>query len=151
MSTLFDPSERATLVTRVRRLRPDSARQWGRMTPHQAVCHLADAFRFALGEKPAASAGTVMGPFMRWVALSLPMRWPHGVKTMPEMEQGIGGTPPLEFERDRAELLTLVDRFCARDRDAPWPAHPIFGAMQAHHWGRWGYRHLDHHLRQFGE
>jgi hypothetical protein len=28
--------------------------------------------------------------------------------------------------------------------------HPIFGAMSERAWLRWGYLHMDHHLRQFG-
>lgn len=150
MSTLFDPSIRKALTTRIDALRPDSARQWGRMSPHQSVCHLSDGFRMVLGERVVRSRVTALGPVMRFVALSLPLQWPHGVKTMPESEQGVGGTPPVEFERDRQDLLTLVDRFCARGGDSAWPDHPMFGRMHAVHWGRWGYRHLDHHLRQFG-
>ena len=26
----------------------------------------------------------------------------------------------------------------------------IFGAMTTERWKRWGYLHMDHHLRQFG-
>jgi len=29
-------------------------------------------------------------------------------------------------------------------------AHPLFGRLTTAEWGRWGYRHMDHHLRQFG-
>src|ERR1700730_18570769 len=42
---LDDRDARADLVSRVARLTPESARHWGRMTSHQAVCHLRDSFR----------------------------------------------------------------------------------------------------------
>jgi len=61
------------------------------MSPHQAICHLSDGFRFGLGVKPAALRTNVFSPIMRVVALHLPLQWPHGVKTMPEVEQGVGG------------------------------------------------------------
>ena len=73
MSTLFDPSVRKALTTRIDALRPDSARQWGRMSPHQAVCHLSDGFRMVLGEKVVRPRVTALGPVMRFVALSLPL------------------------------------------------------------------------------
>jgi len=150
VSTLFDPSTRHALEDRIEALQPDSVRHWGRMSPHQAMCHLSDGFRMALGERMPRPRLTVMSPLLRFVAISMPLRWPHRVKTMPEVEQGVGGTPPVEFDRDRRELLVLIDRLCARSGQQQWPDHPMFGSMRLAHWGRWGYRHLDHHLRQFG-
>jgi len=150
MSTIFDPAVRASLEARLRALGPASARQWGRMTPHEAICHLADAFRVALREKSAAPTPGRFKPLVRFVALRLPMRWPRDLKTLPEAEQGVGGTPPAEFERDRGDLLSLVDRFCAAAPGDLAPTHPIFDRMRRGDWGRWAYRHLDHHLRQFG-
>src|SRR5262245_15858795 len=100
MKTIFDAAVRETLETRVRAMRFDSGREWGRMSPHQAICHLSDAFRLVLGEKQVSSRTNAFSPIMRIVALHLPLQWPHGVQTMPEVEQGVGGTPPVEFERD---------------------------------------------------
>ena len=77
------------------------------------------------------------------------MKWPQNIKTRPEVEQGMGGTPPVEFERDRAMLVVVFDRFC--DPSATLAAtHPFFGPMSRQDWLRWGYLHADHHLRQFG-
>jgi hypothetical protein len=150
MPNLFNPHTRSGLEARVRCLDPDSARRWGRMSPHQAICHLSDGLRMVLGEKTVASRTGVLAPMMRFVALHTPLPWPRGIKTLPEAEQGIGGTPPLEFERDRADLLILIDRFCCARADDLAPRHPMFGPMKKDEWGTWGYRHLDHHLRQFG-
>ena len=120
------------------------------MTPHQAVCHLSDAFRIALREKPVADRTTTFTPVLRFVALRVPLKWPKGFQTVPEVEQGCGGTPPFEFERDRTELLSLMSRFSASGDHERAATHPIFGPMTTFHWGRWGYLHVDHHLRQFG-
>jgi hypothetical protein len=78
------------------------------------------------------------------------MRWPRGIATVPEIEQGCGGTTPMEFERDRMELLGLMSRFRSSTDTLRAAMHPIFGSMTVSLWGIWGYRHLDHHLRQFG-
>lgn len=151
MARRLDAASRADLEARVHRLRPDSVRRWGRMTPHQAICHMSDALRMALNERPVAPMGGPLAPLIRFVALSLPVRWPQGrIKTVPEVEQGLGGTPPGDFERDRTELLELMTRFCATPPDGFCPTHPIFGPMTMDRWTRWGYLHLDHHLRQFG-
>ena len=76
------------------------------------------------------------------------MQWPHGVATRPEMEQGIGGTAPVEFLEDREKLVALIERFVKKGFD--WAEHPVFGEMSEKDWMRWGYLHCDHHLRQFG-
>jgi hypothetical protein len=151
-ATLFDTATRSRLEGRIRTLQPDSRRQWGRMSPHEAVCHLSDAFRMALGEKACASVPGRFKPVLRFVALHLPLSWPRGIKTLPEVEQGAGagGTPPVDFERDRRDLLALIARFCDARPEARSSTHPMFGPMSTAGWGRWGYRHLDHHLRQFG-
>jgi hypothetical protein len=120
------------------------------MTVGGMVCHCADALRYALCE---AKADEASGLLQRWllkpVALYLPMQWPKGVPTRPEMQQGVGGTPPDNFEDDRARLLELLARFSA-DGCSLAPRHPIFGKMTRADWMRWGYLHADHHLRQFG-
>jgi hypothetical protein len=120
------------------------------MSSHEALCHLADGFRMAIGEKPVAPIRTRFRWLVRFVALRVPMPWPRGIRTMPEVEQGRGGTPPAEFERDRQELLALMARFRAAGPAGLAPEHPLFGPMRPADWRVWANRHLDHHLRQFG-
>jgi hypothetical protein len=104
-----------------------------------------------LGEKALASKpGTLGRGWMKWGALYFPLRWPHGVPTMPEMNQEIGGTRPIEFNADVSELRRLLERFTRQPRDFTWGPHPIFGVMTERDWMRWGYLHMDHHFRQFG-
>ena len=86
---------------------------------------------------------------MKWIAIHSGLPWPHGVKTMPEVDQEIGGTRPVEFTRDRRELEELIEQFAQRT-DATMQPHPMFGRMSTVEWQRWGYLHMDHHLRQFG-
>lgn len=120
------------------------------MTPHQAICHLSDAFRRLMGATPLSSSSTILSrTLMKWIALRLPLRWPPGIRTPPEVDQEIGGTRPTEFERDRRELEALIERF-AQSRSRDLQPHPLFGPLSDAEWQRWGYLHMDHHLRQFG-
>jgi hypothetical protein len=56
----------------------------------------------------------------------------------------------VEFESDRRELESLIEQFAQRTAASLQP-HPIFGRLTDSEWQRWGYRHMDHHLRQFGK
>ena len=148
MGTLADPNVRAACHSRVACLHTDARAKWGRMTAPQMVCHLNDSFRVAMGEKYASPATSLLQrTFIKWVALRTPVRWPPGVPTRPEIEQGRGGTPPAEWESDCAELLRLIDAFAQSET---FGVHPAFGNMTQRDWLIWGYRHVDHHLRQFG-
>ena len=150
MRTLAAKADRDSIAKRFSALATADQRQWGKMSVAQMVCHVCDAYRMALGEKAASPATTLFRrTVMKWIALRAPMKWPHGVPTRPEMEQGIGGTPPVEFERDRAMLVVIFDRFCEPSANLS-PTHPFFGLMSREDWLRWGYLHADHHLRQFG-
>ena len=149
MPTLAHNRDKEELLRRIRTLRPDSVRQWGRMSVHQMVCHCCDAFRMAGGEKPTNDVSNfARRTVVKWIALHLPLRWPQGIQTVSEVDQYAGGTKPVEFYADVAELETFVERFGAHR--GTWPAHPIFGRLSQAEWQRWGYLHVDHHLRQFG-
>jgi hypothetical protein len=150
MKTLTDAQCRKEIGDRVARLRIDSQQRWGKMSAHQMVCHLADSFRGVMGEKSLAARPTFGHGAIKWIALYAPFQWPHGVKTMPEVDQEIGGTRPAEFETDKRDLLRLFERFTREPKDFAWKPHPMFLEMSEKDWMRWGYLHMDHHLRQFG-
>jgi hypothetical protein len=151
MKSLSEPDVKRSVLERIGRLHPGRKARWGRMSAHQMLCHLTDSYRVPMGEKDASSAtGPLQRTLVKWVALNVPLHWPKGVPTRPEVEQGVGGTPPVEFERDRDELIQIIQRFSDSPPNFEWRAHPTFGMMRAREWQRWGYLHADHHLRQFG-
>ena len=148
--TLSDPGARADILRRVAALTPCSERRWGRMTPHQMVCHLSDACRAALGERRLPVIGTLWErTVIRWLAIHTNVTWPQGVRTVQEADQEFGGTRPTEFARDVDELRGLIQRFGGADAQLSGD-HPLFGTLLVAEWDRFSYRHADHHLRQFG-
>ena len=154
--TLAIPADKQEIVGRLAKIQSSSPRLWGKMTAPQMICHLADSFRVTMGEKPWKTERISVTPiplpgwFVKWVALQVPLQWPHGTPTRPEVDSEKGGTPPGVLEGDVRDLLRLLDRFTRQPRDFSWQPHPIFGAMTDAEWMRWGYLHTDHHLRQFG-
>jgi hypothetical protein len=151
MKTLANVTDKAEIIARLATIGPLSQRRWGKMTAAQMICHLSDALRVSMGERaPKPIGGLASRTVVKWAALWLPSKWPQGVKTVPECEAGVGGTPPAEMERDLAELHQLLDQFTSLPRADELPPHPIFGKMSHRQWMRWGYLHMDHHLRQFG-
>jgi hypothetical protein len=151
MKSLARDSDRQELLRRLQRISSESPRRWGKMSAHQMICHLDDSFKAGTGEKPVGSSTSFLRrTVVKWIGLYLPIPWPKGIPTRPEMSQELGGTRPTEFEADRQRLIHTIERFAAISRDFAWQAHPLFGRMSERDWWRWGYLHTDHHLRQFG-
>lgn len=150
LHTLAHPDDTAALLARLRTIQPDSPRQWGRMTPHQMLCHLADSHRVALGERAASEAAPpIPRAMMKVIALYLPLPWPRNIETRPEVDQTKGGTHPSEFAADLVQVVQLTETLATRPERLA-RSHPIFGPMSVAAWQRWAYLHVDHHLRQFG-
>ena len=151
MKSLGRPRDRDELIKRLRRLRADSTRRWGRMSAHQMVCHLNDSLLLATGQRAVSHAITLPSrTIIKWIALYLPLRWPPGILTRPEVDQEAGGTRPGDFQTDVARQEALLEEVIAQRGKLGGAVHPIFGRMSERAWLRWAYLHTDHHLRQFG-
>jgi hypothetical protein len=61
-------------------------------------------------------------------------------------------SPAGDWGADVATFTRLTEELAERAADPrlQWPAHPLFGPLSRRAWGVLGYRHTDHHLKQFG-
>ena len=109
--SLAKPGTVDSLIARINALRPDSTRQWGRMTPHQMLCHVADAFDAVMGDRPMKAVDNFMRRnVVKFIALHTPLPWPKGVPPGKEVDAEVGGTKPGDFEQDRQRAPTLFRR-----------------------------------------
>jgi uncharacterized protein DUF1569 len=149
MKNLFEPSTVTEVQTRLGRLQPDSPRLWGKMHPAQAVAHLSASLETALGDAkpPRMLIGLVIGRLIKGLAIGNDKPMQKNAPTVPSFV--ISNPRDLEIERKR--LSTLIDRF-AQAGPAGCTTHPhsFFGPLRPQEWAVLMYKHLDHHLRQFG-
>ncbi len=145
--SLFDDSCRQKMLARLRGLKPDAPRRWGRMTAPQMVAHLTDQMHHALRDCPVAPRrGVLRWPPVRFASIYL-VPWPRGrVRGPAEAFR----SQPTSWEADMAALEALVARFVAQGPASDWPDHALFGRMTGRDWGVFVHKHFDHHLRQFG-
>jgi hypothetical protein len=143
--SLSDAGARQELVERVDRLAPEAKALWGRMTAPQMLAHLADWMLMAKGELNTAprNRGLSFFPLKQLAIFWLP--FPKGVPTAPELIS----RKPLVWTVERTAVRKHVESFGTLN-PAVWPEHPVFGKMTPRAWRVLGYRHMDHHLRQFG-
>ena len=147
MRTMWDGPCQREIRDRVARLSPERKGEWGMMSAPQVVCHLADSLKMALGDLPVTSKHLPIRypPLKQFIVYVAP--FPKNVPTAPELLV----RSPRGWNADVADLQALVDRFVARGSEStPWVDHPAFGRLSRRAWGVLVYRHMDHHLRQFG-
>ena len=146
MKTIFNPRDHLRLHDRIQRLQMTSRAQWGRMTSLQMVAHLSDSLKMASGELEVAPKKVPFrfSPLKELVLYVLPV--PKGVDASPELT----ARKPDDWSAEVAALREELNGLVERGAEALAPIHPAFGRMSAKQWGVLIYRHMDHHLRQFG-
>lgn len=147
MPTLADQVTRASLVTRIGQLTPERVPRWGRMNAPQMLAHCADALRMAYGEvrcEPKRVPIVQLG-IVKWLVIHV-LPFPKSAPTAPELVARV----PESWDQERQQLIALVHRFGEESARTSWPLHPLFGKLTGTQWGQLGWKHLDHHLGQFG-
>jgi hypothetical protein len=147
--SLWEPSARRELAERVRRLTPGTPARWGKMTCPQMLIHVNDQLKMSMGELPAPLERLPVRfpPLKQLIVYALP--WPKGLPTSPALVARMRGTVSPAWDSEIATFDELIERFGQRPTAASWPMHPAFGRMSRLAWGVLGYKHTDHHLRQF--
>jgi len=146
VKTLWDPRAREELAQRLDRLKPDSPRRWGKMTASQMIAHLVDAMKMATGKLKAADKKLPIrfAPLKQLIIYGPP--FPKGAPTAPE----VLGRECEDWDTECRSLKEMMDAFASFPPEAEFPRHPAFGRLSRRAWGRLGYKHIDHHLKQFG-
>jgi Protein of unknown function (DUF1569) len=148
MRNLFEAATVEEVKGRIARLRPDSERLWGEMNPAQALAHLSAQFEMIAGRTfpPRSMPGRLFGRFARSIVLNeKPLR--HSMPTDKELVV----KDDRDFDTERQRLQGMIDCF-TESGPAGCTKHPhsFFGRLTPEEWARLMYKHVDHHLQQFG-
>lgn len=148
MQSVFDSVPRRDLLLRLETLQPGSVRQWGKMNPAQMLAHVAAALETATGDRPMKQKllGKIITPFIRSLAFG---EKPFSRNSPTDPTFVI--SDQRDFDAEKKRVLALIERFLERGPVAAGnETHAFFGRMSGDEWGRLIYKHVDHHLRQFG-
>lgn len=152
MGTIANERTLEQLVSRLQQLEPTSERNWGTMSAGEMLCHLGDAGDSVLGRRipPGAVPPNPLPRPMVWLLLYSPIPFPKGVETRPGVNPKKEGTRPAEFAQDRARVVEGLQALAVSPAEKLSPTHFRFGKMSRNAWHHWAFKHVDHHLRQFG-
>lgn len=149
MKNIFDPQVTTELISRVNQLKPESPSLWGKMTVDQMLAHCCVAYEMAFTNKhpkPNPVMRFLLKAFVKnGVVNEVPYK--RNIRTAPVFI--ITGRKNFEEEKDR--LIKYLGHTITLGRDHFEGKESLsFGPMTAEEWNNLFYKHLDHHLSQFG-
>jgi hypothetical protein len=135
---------------RLGKLEPQSERRWGKMMAAQMLAHCSVSMQWAVGEVvpekgvlPASLIGRLVKPMVFRNEDPLRKNSPTAKSLIVADERNFG--------KERERLSGLIDKFavggaagCTKN------PHSFFGKMTPEERAILMYKHIDHHLRQFG-
>ncbi|QYJ67802.1 DUF1569 domain-containing protein [Flavobacterium litorale] len=148
MESVFDPEGNKNLIARIEKLTPITLSQWGKMTVSQMMEHCQQPIKVARGTlllKPTLMS-FLFGKMIKKKLMD-PKPFARDLPTVKQFK--IENEP--DFENTKKELIELVSIFATEGHDAiKNTKHPFFGNMTMKEWDVLQWKHLDHHLKQFG-
>ena len=148
MKNLFERETVDEVIARIDKLQPASERQWGKMDVAQMMAHCSAALDMASGRvnPPRIFIGRLIGPFAKPILTN-----EKPLSRNSPTDKTLLVSDKRDFLREQELLKQKLQQFHdggeARCTKHP---HPFFGPLTPHAWSRGMYKHLDHHLRQFG-
>jgi hypothetical protein len=148
MKTIFDNDAHSELIERLNKLAADSPREWGKMSPSQMMEHTARAMEMATTDEVMKQA--FMGKLLGWMFRNEFLGEKPFRKNAPTGPDFIIKDEP-DFESTRARLIDVMAKMHGLgEKGTDGKIHRFFGRLSGKQWGETQYKHVDHHLRQFG-
>lgn len=149
MKSLFNPSDNQELVDRIGRLNPNSTALWGKISVNQMLAHCRRPIATAFGEKP--SKRSFFGFLFGKIALKGMMQFEKPIQKNLPTDRKFVVINPGAFDIEKQLLMAEVNSFLSKGpQSITKEPHPFFGKMSVQEWDVLQWRHLDHHLKQFG-
>lgn len=147
---IFDSAVTAELIDRINSLTANSTPQWGKMTVDQMLAHCDVAYAYTFNpekfKKPNFVKRWLLKTFAKPMVVG-PQPYKKGSPTAPIFLI----TDRKNFEKEKSELIDNIHKTQQLGRTYFEGKENIsFGKLTANEWNTLFYKHLDHHLNQFG-
>lgn len=146
MKSLFEDTTYLETKKRLNKLEPTIEPKWGKMSLGQMLHHCQKPLELALQKEDFQLKPNLLAKWFFKKALYNDKPWSKGLPTPKSFKV----VTKRDFVTEKTQLESLITEFHNKKELAEWPAHPVFGKFTPEQWGKMQYKHLDHHLRQFG-
>lgn len=148
-NNLFNSDNYNEIKDRILKLQHDAKPNWGIMNASQMMAHVTEVMKNALNENkyPRKLIGYIIAPFWRHKYFN---DQPYKIKNLPSYNS-FKIASPKDFDEEQRILLTKLKIFHEEGKERTKEAcHPLLGKFTPEQWAIGQYKHIDHHLRQFG-
>ncbi len=145
MKSVFDKTTRDELIIRINSINENSTAQWGKMNVYQMLKHCTLWEEMLLGKEQYKQSflGRLFGKIaLKNMLKDTPMK--QNLPTVPSFKTSGNG----DVAAAKAEWIGLIGKHSHQNSSGL--VHPFFGKLTAEQAGLIAYKHIDHHLRQFG-
>lgn len=149
MKSLFNKADNQEILNRINKLTPQSQAQWGKMNVSQMLAHCQEPLLVAYGDLKL-KRGLVAVLFGSMFKKKMTKDGAPFSRNLPT-DKAFIVMEKREFEKETNKLINVVKKF---EQVGPHgitkDTHPFFGKMTPNEWDILQWKHLDHHLNQFG-
>ncbi len=147
VKNLFDPAVKQEIIDRINKLTPETKALWGKMKVEQMLAHVQVPIGVAVGTRQIKRTlmGRIFGPMVKPILYN-EKPFKRSLPTDPSFV--MINTTDKKFEEEKQQLLEMVNDFS--EKTIVNEVHPFFGKMTKDQWSIGTWKHLDHHLQQFG-
>lgn len=145
IKNLFDSAVKLEIIERLNKLTPQTQRRWGTMDVAQMLAHCQAPLGVPIGKHVLKRnmLFSLIGPlFKSQLYNDKPFR-----QNLPT-DKSFKISGQREFMTEKEKLLEMIN--CFSEEAIINDIHPFFGKLTLEQWSRGNWKHLDHHLQQFG-
>lgn len=146
MKSIFEEKAYKEIMDRINKLDETSKANWGKMNVGQMTWHCQGPLNIILEKNDYGMKPSWLAKIFFKKSLYNEKPWKKGLPTAKFLKT----KDQKDFSVEKENLVKLIDETYQHRDKTEWNPHPAFGYFTAQQWGQMQYKHLDHHLRQFG-
>jgi hypothetical protein len=146
MDSIFDKTGNAAIIARINTLTTESKALWGKMTVDQMCKHCTSAINVAFGKQDVKVNFLIrfLGKMLKDKVFNSEFK-----KNSPTAKEFVF-TNQYDLEISKKEFVESFSLFAQGHQAIKVIDHPFWGKMTYEDWDKLMWRHVDHHLKQFG-
>ena len=149
LPVIFSRKVADEVIQRINNLKPDSQPKWGKMNVGQMLAHCNVTYEMVYEDKHPAPKGLMKFIIKALVKNTLVSETPykHNLRTAPAFLM----TTDKDFNAEKARLTGYINKTQQLgEKEFDGKESLSFGKLTVTEWNNMFYKHLDHHLSQFG-
>ena len=146
MKSFFEDGVYNKISKRIDNLDKNTKAQWGKMNASQMLHHCQIPLNIILEKEDYGVKPNWLINLLFKKSMYSDKLWRKNMPT----SSGFRITEDKDFNTEKEKITSLIDELNSLKNREDWQPHPAFGKLTKDQWGKMQYKHLDHHLRQFG-